>query len=455
MNTSPIISIIIPVYNTEAFLEECLESCRKQTFSDAEFICVNDGSTDGSQTIIDAFAAKDSRFIGIRQENHGAASARNNGLRNARGEVIMFMDADDHLSPAACETVWKTYQSDDPDIIIFGTNIITEPEVFIPEWLKWTLTNVPRKSYEHFEAKILFGEPAAKPFCWRHAYKKEFIDRSGLKFDEDLWLTEDMIFIMEAFPFGKRFRFIPEVLYNYRWGRSGSVMDRTSDLKIKMPIHLLTVDHITAWWQKNGWLSLYGNEYVQWMFNFILGDIRRETTETQLLHLKPLAETAEKYDLFPILETLHPQIAETFRKICDTVTEPNGSGPETLDRFELQMNLLTLRMKNEMQGRRLRQLKSGNEDLRKQLDQMKKDKTDLQAELSRLSQNYNSLAVKAEHERAENEKLRKELDLTKEECCRLAGKAERAKEETAAVYASASWKIGNKLIQPFHWIKNL
>lgn len=98
-----LISIIIPVYNVEKYLRRCLESCAEQTYRDLEVIVVNDGSPDGSGEIIDDYANRDSRFKHLRQENQGVATARDNGVKAAHGEYVIFADADDFLTLDAVE----------------------------------------------------------------------------------------------------------------------------------------------------------------------------------------------------------------------------------------------------------------------------------------------------------------------------------------------------------------
>lgn len=89
------ISVIVPVYNVEEYLEECLESIKNQTYTNIEVILVNDGSTDGSREICERFCQKDSRFKLINQENQGQSIARNRGVKESAGEFIMFVDSDD------------------------------------------------------------------------------------------------------------------------------------------------------------------------------------------------------------------------------------------------------------------------------------------------------------------------------------------------------------------------
>ena len=110
------ISVIVPVYNVEEYLEECLESIRKQTYQDIEVILVNDGSTDGSQAICEYFCQTDKRFRLINQKNQGQSVARNRGVKESLGEYIMFVDSDDVVSLGLLEQLMK-YMSDGIDIV--------------------------------------------------------------------------------------------------------------------------------------------------------------------------------------------------------------------------------------------------------------------------------------------------------------------------------------------------
>lgn len=114
------ISIIIPVYNAELYLEKCLNSLKEQTFSAFEVLCINDGSTDQSKKIIDSFAERDARFKLIEQENQGASAARNAGLKLAQGEYIMFLDSDDWYEPETCEKAYEAITSENADVALFS-----------------------------------------------------------------------------------------------------------------------------------------------------------------------------------------------------------------------------------------------------------------------------------------------------------------------------------------------
>ncbi len=122
----PSVSIIIPVYNVEPYLRECLESVVRQTRKDIEIICVNDGSTDGSGAILKEYADKDERMAVLEQENAGQSSARNLGMQSARGEYLYFMDSDDTLERAAMEVLYEEATRNQLDVLYFDGDAFFE-----------------------------------------------------------------------------------------------------------------------------------------------------------------------------------------------------------------------------------------------------------------------------------------------------------------------------------------
>lgn len=114
----PAITIIVPVYNTEKYLRECLESLVRQSFQNIEILLVNDGSTDKSQNIIDEYSEKYTFVTGIMKENGGSSSARNLGLQNARGEFVIFIDSDDYVDNCYAEILYNTVVSENSDMVI-------------------------------------------------------------------------------------------------------------------------------------------------------------------------------------------------------------------------------------------------------------------------------------------------------------------------------------------------
>ena len=120
----PKISIIVPVYNVEQYLEECLHSLIQQTLIEIEIICVDDCSSDNSGNIIDSYAIKDPRIKPIHlKKNCGTSCARKNGVMQAQGSYIMFCDADDMYKSNACQRIWEEMSANPVDILQFGTDV--------------------------------------------------------------------------------------------------------------------------------------------------------------------------------------------------------------------------------------------------------------------------------------------------------------------------------------------
>lgn len=126
---TPKISIIIPVFNAESYLSDCLNSILAQTFNDFEVFCINDGSTDKSEEILKQYAAKDSRFNILTRENQGVSSARNWGLDNANGEYVYFIDSDDRIHPQLLERLYQAAQDNNADFSCCQFQKIKEKQV--------------------------------------------------------------------------------------------------------------------------------------------------------------------------------------------------------------------------------------------------------------------------------------------------------------------------------------
>lgn len=240
----PIVSVLIPVYNVEDYLEKCLNSVIAQTLNNIEIICVNDGSTDGSAEILKKYKNKDNRIKIITKENGGLPSARNAGLEVAKGKYIGFVDSDDYIESTMFETMVNNAMLHDSDVVICGANIFPEsPRA--DQWLYDTLSPRPRH-YEKFDSDILFKEIDTTPFLWRTIVSKRLIDSRNFRLDEDVVLGEDKAFQCKIYPYAKGITVIPDKLYNYYWCRPGSLMAESAytNLTGKVKKHVKLVKSI-------------------------------------------------------------------------------------------------------------------------------------------------------------------------------------------------------------------
>lgn len=205
-------SIIIPVYNVEKYLRECLDSVLYQTCVDWEAICVNDGSTDGSDAILEEYSAKDMRFNVINKVNGGLSSARNTGLDAAKGDYVLFLDSDDWLEKSALEVL--AANMDNEDMLCFsGRRFFEADKSFQPS------DQLQERHYpsgmEYYNDNALQRRDFAFVCVVLRAYKRVYLVKNGLRFKEGIY-HEDNLFTPLACYYAHGVRTINECLYDYR-----------------------------------------------------------------------------------------------------------------------------------------------------------------------------------------------------------------------------------------------
>lgn len=272
MVKEPKFSIIIPVYNVENYLSKCMDSVVNQTLLDIEIICVNDGTKDSSRRVLEAYQKNDDRIRIVDKENGGLSSARNAGLKVAAGRYIIFLDSDDYIEKNTCERLYNEVLEQNADIIVFGSRAF--PSYLNPE--KWLINNlsVRTKIYRNSSVDALLKENGAYPFVWRDCFKRDFLIKNNLLFDENVRFAEDLIFQFMAFPLAQSIAFIQDRLYCYRCKRPGSLMaDAEKNLYQKYVYHIDAMYTIANFWKKRGFLEQYSQEFMKWTVSFIGWDL--------------------------------------------------------------------------------------------------------------------------------------------------------------------------------------
>ena len=197
------ISVVIPVYNSEKYLEKCLDSLLNQTLNDIEIVLVNDGSRDNSQQIIDRYREKYPDIIkSYTQENSGQASARNRGLEYAGGEFISFIDSDDYMELDAYERAYTKAKETDSDIVCFGFYEIKNGK---KEQRNYTFL------YED-ENDVRYVLNEASP--WNKLIKRSLIEENSIRFNENR-IYEDLELIPQLALYTDKICFMEDRLYNY------------------------------------------------------------------------------------------------------------------------------------------------------------------------------------------------------------------------------------------------
>ena len=206
----PKVSVIIPAYNVEKYLEKAMDSVCSQTLKDIEIICINDGSTDNTDIILKNFANKDSRIKLINfKKSKGQGYARNIGITEAQGEYLMFLDSDDWLAKNACEKAYKHIVSCNADIVSFDNYVYYEKD-----------NKYKIKTYEN---KPIF----TAGIVWRNIYNTNFIKNNNIQF-ANLHIGEDNVFFVKSIMLAKEMSFIKEPLYYYRKRANSTSITDTS-----------------------------------------------------------------------------------------------------------------------------------------------------------------------------------------------------------------------------------
>ncbi len=243
---NPLVSVIIPIYNVEKYLRECLDSVINQTLREIEIICVNDGSTDSSGEIVQEYAKRDCRIVYVEQQNSGQSIARNIGLERVKGEWIYFLDADDYIDLDCLEEMVSALRYGD---VVCNTNIVfeypTHSETCLYKEKKqgiFTLNPRTIKFFEYYAVHILF--------------KKDIIKHYGIIFPPHRSNAEDSDFLYRYLCFMPHICFINTSVYHYRQRQDSTIgiLQQTQQFPLEP---LDTFASIYHWYKQYGVLEKY------------------------------------------------------------------------------------------------------------------------------------------------------------------------------------------------------
>lgn len=256
----PILSIIVPVYNVEPYLERCLLSCLRQDIpqDDYEIIVVNDGSTDGSLQVAERVAKENGNVVIISQKNGGLSAARNTGMKHARGKYFMYVDSDDYLFDNVLSSLLTIVENNDLDVLSF-----------------WTCFEVNGKTcdteHQPFdEHRIYTGEYALLhgmriDSVWQCVYRAQLIKELGLEFPAGR-NHEDIPFDMKLYPFVKRMMFCHTMGYHYCLDRPSIMRTHNVEKRFRLIMdNLQTIGEIKAFAHKENISKELADYYIRRM----------------------------------------------------------------------------------------------------------------------------------------------------------------------------------------------
>ncbi len=255
------VSVIVPIYKVEKYLNKCVESIINQTYSNLEIILVDDGSPDNCPTLCDGFAKNDSRIKVIHKKNAGVSSARNAGMKVATGKYFYFCDPDDFLEPYAIERLVSAIEN--ADLVIAGYNTIYNGNI-----TETNLQNLASLQNEEVFNSLVHGWFGT---LWNKLFKKELIK---VNFNETCKWVEDLPFVIEYLKNVNNFTIVPEPIYNYIKLREGALtiaIKETSSLQLQnvhseiVACHNQTLNCL----ESKKWVSSISHENASFLRSYI------------------------------------------------------------------------------------------------------------------------------------------------------------------------------------------
>ena len=273
----PAISVLIPVYNVEKYLDACLQSVADQTFQDIEIICINDGSTDNSANILSIWTQKEPRLKVLSQENQGVAITRNHLLQAAKGKYVAFVDSDDLIAPTYLEKLYQSAEQARADIslcesVTVDSNFVLTGDFLFEEMkkdLRPTRTLLQRLNYAYHNGLV-----------WGRLFRHQFIIDKKLSFVPGR-VAEDFFFGLLALLEAGKVSYVPQQLYLYRRGVTGSITTQNARMMVDKYAHIFTLREEM---QKRGfWTKLSANWWMHRLVRRVLG-LYKLSSQEQIEH---------------------------------------------------------------------------------------------------------------------------------------------------------------------------
>ena len=223
------VSVIVPVYNVENYLEVCINSILSQTLEDIEVICVDDGSTDSSYNILKSLQERDNRVVVLRQNNEFAGTARNKGIDIARGEYLVFLDSDDFFESNLLESMYNACERESADICVCNAdNYDNNTGKFFDTRYYWENAIPEKSSFSKYDLGVntfLF----CYPMPWNKMFRKELVEKNNLRFQK-VRKTNDLGFVYLAIACADKITVIDEKLVHYRVGLDNSLQAKNKGM---------------------------------------------------------------------------------------------------------------------------------------------------------------------------------------------------------------------------------
>lgn len=226
-----LVTVVIPVFNTEKYIRTCLDSIQNQTLEAIQVICVDNESTDKSLEIIQEYSKLDSRFLPLRQKQlkePNISLARNVGLKLAYGEYLFFLDSDDYLEPTALEFLYRTAVEQKSDVVIGKSHLFDDVSQTIFEVYNQKDYTLSCLAEEDFHKSCTFSEKSKKlmtlpQVLWNSLFKRNFLEKNQISFDPEQWYYSERPFYLQSILLAEHISFLAEIVVYHRLNRMDSL----------------------------------------------------------------------------------------------------------------------------------------------------------------------------------------------------------------------------------------
>ena len=330
-NSKKLVSIIVPVHNTEKLLRQCLDSLLAQTYPNIEIVCINNLSCDASLSILHDYKQQDTRIQVEDIETPGVSNARNVGFSKASGEYIIFVDSDDQLVPNAVETLLAAAIANNSDVVI--SSIEGRPEV---DWVKdygtaasveftSSLTNTSDQPRHDTGAKgvaatslsaqdigkVFFEQTGAFPFIHGKLFTRDLLKRAASHntnhgvFNTKFDIAEDTLFLFTTLPLAKKITFIPEVTSIYTTVRADSCMSNHNDSAFtRLKVHARVVFEIFSAYENYGIIAENRAQLFNWACDFLYSDASAINLNQKIDFASTWLKLCERFCIEEVLDSL-------------------------------------------------------------------------------------------------------------------------------------------------------
>ena len=278
------VSIIVPIYNVEKYLECCLSSLLNQTLENIEIICVNDGSTDNSANILQKYERIDNRIKVINQSNEGQGVARNNALNVAMGEYIGFVDPDDYVSPQMFETLYNKAKQYNADLVEESFYIYNQARK--DKKKKKNKLNLPIEKVFNWKVRKNYAF-SVNLAIWNKLYRRDFIKKHNIEF-MDVLRGEDIIFTVKSRVLAERILYIDNADYYYRIKEDNSIIINP-ELKEKIKVNRF--EYFKLFSQSLVDSNIYNileKDYKKWVKKSLTEDLLKKQFKNKIMYLKEI-----------------------------------------------------------------------------------------------------------------------------------------------------------------------